>query len=37
MSNPSLSGTGLGVGDFNGDGYPDLIGSSLLFLNDKAW
>jgi hypothetical protein len=33
----SLSGTGLGVGDFNGDGYPDLMGSSLLFLNDKAW
>jgi hypothetical protein len=33
----SLSGTGLCVGDFNGDGYPDLMGSSLLFLNDKAW
>jgi hypothetical protein len=33
----SLSGTGLCVGDFNGDGYPDLMGSSLLFFNDKAW
>jgi hypothetical protein len=33
----SLSAGGLAVGDFNGDGYPDLMGSSLLFFNDKTW
>jgi hypothetical protein len=33
----SLSGGGLALGDFNGDGYPDLMGSSLPFFNDKVW
>jgi hypothetical protein len=37
----SLSGFQFGgpfaAGDFNGDGYPDLLVGSALFFNDKAW
>jgi hypothetical protein len=30
-------GGAFAVGDFNGDGYPDLVVGSSLLVNDKAW